>query len=340
MFVAATTVPVLVRANFDNARIWGIEHSAEARVANTVTAARRPSRTCARRTRRPGCPPNIEGGTPAPDAWFAVALDAAGRARGGSSPTLHVGWEQTHLSSLDLGDRRTGAGRTRASIRAFFLNGARARGWISAGADNVFGTADDLLTVTGETLAQIQDRVLGVGVNSSSLFPTIPGYATFGVRASFRAGRHQVTIDAENLSDKNYRGISWGMDAPGPRGLGEVFHEVLGASLFVLGSSFSVAFVVSTNRERRELNNERTERRTDEPRTMSQRRLLPFTPLQFLSQHIEIRPRRRAYETQRLVRAPDADHVVGLQRVARLAVERDEDLVVGPVQCRPHADFR
>ena len=67
--------------------------------------------------------------------------------------------------------RRTHA---RSSIRAFFLNGARARGWISPGADGAFGTADDLLTATGETLAQIQDRVLGVGVNSSSLFPDDP----------------------------------------------------------------------------------------------------------------------------------------------------------------------
>ena len=71
---------------------------------------------------------------------------------------------------------------------------------------------------TGETLAQVQDRVLGVGVNSSSLFTAVPGYATFGLRAGVRAGRHQLIVDAENLTDKNYRGISWGVDAPG-RGL-------------------------------------------------------------------------------------------------------------------------
>ena len=213
VFVAATTVPVLVRANFDNARVWGIEHSAEARVANTVTVTTAFTYLRAK-DKGTGLPPNIEGGTPAPDAWFAVRwMRPDGRVW--VEPYLHVGWEQTHLSSLDLGDRRTGSGRTRTSIRAFFLNGARARGWIGPGTDNVFGTADDLLTVTGETLAQIQDRVLGVGVNSSSLFPTIPGYATFGVRASFRAGRHQVTIDAENLGDENYRGLSWGLDAPG-----------------------------------------------------------------------------------------------------------------------------
>jgi len=213
VFVAATTVPVLVRANFDNARIWGIEHSAEARIVDTVTLSTAFTYLRAK-DKGTGLSPNIEGGTPAPDAWFSVRwMRRDGRVW--VEPYAHVAWEQTHLSSLDLGDRRTGAGRTRASIRAFFLNGARARNWISPGADGAFGTADDLLTVTGETLAQIQDRVLGAGVNSSSLFTTVPGYAMFGVRASFRAGRHQVTIDAENLGDENYRGISWGMDAPG-----------------------------------------------------------------------------------------------------------------------------
>ena len=213
VFVAATTVPVLVRANFDNARIWGIEHSAEARIVDTVTLSTAFTYLRAK-DKGTGLSPNIEGGTPAPDAWFSVRwMRRDGRVW--VEPYAHVAWEQTHLSSLDLGDRRTGAGRTRASIRAFFLNGARARNWISPGADAAFGTADDFLTVTGETLAQIQDRVLGAGVNSSSLFTTVPGYAMFGVRASFRAGRHQVTIDAENLGDENYRGISWGMDAPG-----------------------------------------------------------------------------------------------------------------------------
>lgn len=213
VFVAATTVPVLVRANFDQARIWGIEHSAEARLANTVTLNTALTYMRAKDTTT-GLPPNIEGGTPAPDGWFSVRWMRAD-GRWSVEPYAHVASKQTHLSSLDLGDRRTGAGRSRASIRSFFLNGATAHGWISPGADTVAGTADDRLGVTGETLAQVQDRVLGPGVNSSSLFPAIPGYATFGVRAAFRAGRHTVTVDAENLNDRNYRGMSWGMDAPG-----------------------------------------------------------------------------------------------------------------------------
>ena len=114
-----------------------------------------------------------------------------------------------------LGDRRTGATRTRGQIQNFFRRGAKNRGWINAGPDGTFGNADDFLIATNETLAQIQDRVLGPGVNASSLVSAIPGYGTFGVRAAFRAGRHQVTVDVENLNDKNYRGVSWGMDAPG-----------------------------------------------------------------------------------------------------------------------------
>jgi hemoglobin/transferrin/lactoferrin receptor protein len=131
-------------------------------------------------------------------------------------PFMHAAGRQERLSSLDLGDRRTGAGRTRTSIQNFFRNGARARGLINAGADGVFGNTDDILIPTGETLLQVQNRVLGVGVNSTSLFPAIPGYVTFNLRGGFRfAERHEVMIEFENIGDRNYRGISWGVDAPG-----------------------------------------------------------------------------------------------------------------------------
>ena len=131
-----------------------------------------------------------------------------------AEPYVQAAWKQTHLSSLDLGDRRTGGGRTVASIRNFFNLGARNRGWVSVGADGVSGTADDVLTVTGETLAHITTRVLGTST-SSSLFTAIPGYQAYGARFGLRAGRHEVAVDLENLSDENYRGLSWGLDAPG-----------------------------------------------------------------------------------------------------------------------------
>jgi hemoglobin/transferrin/lactoferrin receptor protein len=213
VFVAAATTPVLVRANVDNAQIWGIEHSLEARLAANLTVNTAATYLRARDTTT-GLPPNIEGGTPAPDGWLSLRW-ARSDGRWSVEPYAHVALKQAHLSSLDAVDRRTGAERSRSSMRAFFLNGATSRGWVSAGADNLFGTGDDRLMITGETLAEIQDRVLGAGVNASPLFAAFPGYATVGIRAAFRAGRHQLTLDGENLSDKNYRGVSWGIDGPG-----------------------------------------------------------------------------------------------------------------------------
>ena len=72
----------------------------------------------------------------------------------------------------------------------------------------------DVVAIPNFFALRVQDRVLGVGVNSSSLFTEVPGYATAGIRFGVKAGRHQVTVHAENLNDKNYRGISWGVDAP------------------------------------------------------------------------------------------------------------------------------
>ena len=161
-----------------------------------------------------GRAPNIEGGIPAPDGYVMLQYAPAG-GRWWVQPYLHAAAEQSNLSTLDLSDRRTASPRNRTNMRAFFLNGATNRGWVGAGPDGAMGTADDVLTATGETIAQIQDRVLGVGVNSGVLFSAVPSYVTLGVRGGLRFGPHQILIDAENLSDQNYRGISWGIDAPG-----------------------------------------------------------------------------------------------------------------------------
>lgn len=69
---------------------------------------------------------------------------------------------------------------------------------------------------TGETLAQVQNRVLGPSVESAPLFRAIPGYVVLNVRSGFQLGEnHQFIVEVENLTDRNYRGISWGLDAPG-----------------------------------------------------------------------------------------------------------------------------
>jgi outer membrane receptor protein involved in Fe transport len=216
VFVAATTAPVLVRANFDNARSWGFEHQGRYQLAGPLSLRTVFTYYHVKDTHT-GLAPNIEGGVPAPDGYLVVQYAPAG-GKWWVQPYLHAAGEQSNLSSLDLSDRRTAAPRNRTNMRAFFLNGATNRGWVSAGPDGVMGSADDLLTATGETIAQIQDRVLGAGVNSGVLFSAVPGYVTFGVRAGLKFGNHQLLFDAENLNDKNYRGISWGIDAPG-RGL-------------------------------------------------------------------------------------------------------------------------
>ncbi|MBI2835231.1 MAG: TonB-dependent receptor [Acidobacteria bacterium] len=214
VFVAPSTVPVLVRTNFDDARLFGFEHTVDWqvspawRIGTVLTYVRA-------RDKRTDLPPNIEGGTPAPDGYLRVAYAPPGKSFW-IEPYIHAAARQGRLSTLDLEDRRTGATRSRSSIRSFFLNGATVRGWIGPGPDGILGTADDVLLATAETLAQIQNRVLGVGVDSAPLLTSIPGYVTANVRAGVRLGRrHELLIDFENIGDSNYRGISWGMDAPG-----------------------------------------------------------------------------------------------------------------------------
>ena len=66
VFVAATTVPVLVRANFDQARIWGVEHSGHFTLAEPLSLQTVFTYLRAKDTLT-GLSPNIEGGTPAPE---------------------------------------------------------------------------------------------------------------------------------------------------------------------------------------------------------------------------------------------------------------------------------
>ena len=75
--------------------------------------------------------------------------------------------------------------------------------------------ANGTLLPTNETLVQVQNRVLGAAA-SAPMFTAISGYALFGIRGGLHlTERSSVSIDFSNLLDKNYRGISWGIDGPG-----------------------------------------------------------------------------------------------------------------------------
>lgn len=213
VFVAASSSPVLVRANWDDARIWGVEQRATMRLGSQWNVGTIFTYIHAA-DQRTGLPPNFEGGTPAPDGYLKVRyIDR--KMRWWVEPYIHAADRQERLSSLDLEDRRTGATRSGGSIQSFFRGGATVRGYVDAGPDGIFGSADDRLRATGETLAQIQTRVLGTATQAP-LYDHVPGYVTFNIRGGYRiAEHHSLFADFENIGDRNYRGISWGVDAPG-----------------------------------------------------------------------------------------------------------------------------
>jgi hemoglobin/transferrin/lactoferrin receptor protein len=109
VFVAATPSAVLVRDNFDSARIWGIEADGQLQATPSLTLNAVYTYPCARDTST-GLPPNIEGGTPAPEFYLLARFAPQGQ-RWWVQPYLRVAADQPNLSSLDLADRRTGAER-------------------------------------------------------------------------------------------------------------------------------------------------------------------------------------------------------------------------------------
>jgi hemoglobin/transferrin/lactoferrin receptor protein len=113
---------------------------------------------------------------------------------------------QRRFSDNDISQARIGGIRTAAEIAGFFNGGAIPRGLVRNG----------ILLPTGETLAQVQLRVLGPGLQPNQLFTKNPGFALLNLRGGFRVGeRSSVTLILENIFDKNYRTMGSGIDGPG-----------------------------------------------------------------------------------------------------------------------------
>ena len=214
VFVPLSTSPVLVRANYTDAKLFGIEYELESditenfRFQGNFTYIRAEDKAT-------GEPPNIEGGTPPPTGFLSMRYNPVGK-RFWIEAYSTLAAKQDRLSTLDLGDRRTGGPRSRSQIANFFRRGACVRG-LTNNPDGRCGTGDEtILLATGETLAQVQDRVLGGSVNSSQLFTYLPSYALFNLRGSLRFGeRSQVFIAFENIFDSFHRNPSWGIDGAG-----------------------------------------------------------------------------------------------------------------------------
>ncbi|MBA2703245.1 MAG: TonB-dependent receptor [Blastocatellia bacterium] len=213
VFVPLSTAPVLIRANFTDARIWGVEHTLNIPFSRDWTFAENFTYIRAK-DKANGLPPNIEGGTPPAMGFLRLRYEPSGKKYWVEGYSTLAG-RQSRLSSLDLGDRRTGATRSRNNIRDFFRRGACVRGLVNPGPDGICATGDEtLLIATGETLLQVQNRVLG-SATSAPLFDHIPGYVLFNVRGGYRFEKSDISFDFENITDRNYRGLAWGIEGPG-----------------------------------------------------------------------------------------------------------------------------
>jgi len=220
IFVPLSTSPVLIQANYGSTRMKGAEFDFEYRLADSWVTGGNYSYVYAA-DKATGDVPNLGGGGIPPQmAFLRLRYQPMGKRYWIEGYVSGAG-RQARLSSLDLSDRRTGGGRTRSQIQNFFRRGACVRGITTVGTNGQCGSSGGILVATGETLAQVQARMLpGIALNNTStsvpLFSAIPGYALFNIRGGSRFGEnHEVTVDFENIGDKSHRAPGWGIDGPG-----------------------------------------------------------------------------------------------------------------------------
>jgi outer membrane receptor protein involved in Fe transport len=147
-----------------------------------------------------------------PVAWVEASADISG--------------PQKRLSGGDLTDERIGAARRRQDITDFF-NGTLISPFIHPGADDRQGTADDVFGPTGETVAQIRDRVLPIGAtingvrivddtSRAPLYLETPGFLSLNLRSGLILRENlYLNLALMNIADRNYRTHGSGVDAPG-----------------------------------------------------------------------------------------------------------------------------
>jgi outer membrane receptor protein involved in Fe transport len=222
VFVQDVATPVLVRANYGTAQLYGFEAETEAKLTSRVSL--RGNFTFNHAAEKgTGLPPNIEGGTPPPTGFLSLRYTGS---RFWVEAYSTAAAKQDRLSTGDLGDRRTGAPRSRAQIQNYFRRGACVNGLTSPGPTGC-GSAGGILLATGETLLQVQNRLLPLGATINGvtiadnnsvvpLFTYLPSYATANIRGAFTYNETSTLFVAfENITDSFYRNPSWGIDGTG-----------------------------------------------------------------------------------------------------------------------------
>ncbi len=214
VFVPLSSAPVLVQANFGGTRLHGVEYTLNVRLTNSWSFGGNYSFVYAE-DRATGAPPNLGGGGIPPQMGFLRLRYQPARSNYWIEAYTNLAGRQDRLSTLDLADRRTGATRSRANIQNYFRRGACVRGITTPGTNGQCNSAGGTLIATGETLAQVQNRLLGTA-DSAPLFSAIPGYGLVNLRGGIRFDEHsQLGVDFENIADKSHRLPGWGIDGPG-----------------------------------------------------------------------------------------------------------------------------
>ena len=204
VFTSLSSSAVFVRTNALKVRMRGVEGSIAMKLHRDLTVNANAFYVHGKDLRT-GLPPNLENGIPPATGFAGIKWERAG------SPAwieLYSSFAapQRRFSDNDISQARIGGIRTREEIAGFFNGGAIPRGLVRNG----------ILLPTGETLAQVQLRVLGPGLQPNQLFTKNPGFALLNLRGGFRIGEHSsITLILENILDKNYRTMGSGIDGPG-----------------------------------------------------------------------------------------------------------------------------
>ena len=201
IFVAVDPDPVVSRANIDRSRVWGIEWLFEQEVSRSTLFIFKGGVQRGRELDTGFWARKI-----APDHFDAIVRWNRTGGRLWLEGVFIGMLTQDRLNPADLEDTRIGAFRDADSIAAYFNNGAVQLGVVSNG----------ILLATGETLEQVQLRLLGPGLSGNPLFTETPGWWTVALRGGFDINaRSELTFSIANIFDRNYRLHGSGFDSPG-----------------------------------------------------------------------------------------------------------------------------
>jgi len=201
IYVAIDPDPVVSRANISRSRVWGIEWLLEREINDAMLFIFKGGVQRGRDLDTDFWARKI-----APDHFDLILRwnQSSGRL---FLEGVFIGMLAQHrFNPADYEDTRIGAFRDADSIATYFNNGAVDLGVVQ----------DGVLLVTGETLPEVQQRVLGPDLQGNPLFDETPAWWTVSLRGGFNINAsNELTFSVNNIFDRNYRLHGSGFDAPG-----------------------------------------------------------------------------------------------------------------------------